>query len=143
MPTIARRFVFTVSIFVILGTLLTACGGAPSGSQPVTVKVTLSDFKIDSSLTTFSVGTPYRFEVTNTGSQAHEVAIMAPATDASAVTAAQKSALVTVTAQDLPAGGTKTVDYTFTQAAPAGTLEFACHLPGHYEAGMHLSIVVK
>ena len=143
MSRIALRFVSTLSLIVVLGTMLAACGGSPSGSQPVTVKVTLTDFKVESSLTTFAVGTPYRFEISNTGSQAHEVVIMAPATDAAAIETNQKSALLTVTGQDLPAGGTKTVDYTFTQAAPAGTLEFACHLPGHYEAGMHLPIVVK
>jgi uncharacterized cupredoxin-like copper-binding protein len=35
------------------------------------------------------------------------------------------------------------MDYTFTKAYPAGTLEFACHLSGHYEAGMHLPITVQ
>lgn len=34
-------------------------------------------------------------------------------------------------------------EYIFTNPAQAGTLEFACHLPGHYEAGMKLAIVVK
>ena len=54
-----------------------------------------------------------------------------------------EQALAMVPASDLPAGATATFDYTFTEAAPNGTLEFACHTPGHYETGMKLPIVVK
>ena len=44
---------------------------------------------------------------------------------------------------DLPAGAKQTIDYTFTQAYAAGMLEMACHLPGHYELGMSLPVIVK
>ena len=44
---------------------------------------------------------------------------------------------------DLQAGAKQTIDYTFTQAYPTGTLEMACHLPDHYERGMHLPVIVK
>lgn len=40
----------------------------------------------------------------------------------------------------IPAGETKTLTWTFTQAMP---VEFACHIPGHYEAGMHGDIQVQ
>ena len=43
---------------------------------------------------------------------------------------------------DLPPGATETLEITFTTPAPAGTLELACYVPGHYEAGMHLPIAV-
>lgn len=52
-----------------------------------------------------------------------------------------KAALTHV--DDIPVGTTKTVDYTFTQSEPQGQLEFACHLPGHYEAGMKLAVTVN
>ncbi len=40
-------------------------------------------------------------------------------------------------------GATKTFDYTFALQAAGPHPEFACHLPGHYETGMHLDITVK
>ena len=40
-------------------------------------------------------------------------------------------------------GETKTFDYTFASSMIGQTFEFACHLPGHYEAGMRLSIMVR
>jgi len=43
---------------------------------------------------------------------------------------------------DIAAGETKTLDYTFKESAPLGKLEMACHVPGHYEAGMKLPVVI-
>jgi uncharacterized cupredoxin-like copper-binding protein len=138
MTTTTKRSTLILAALVIFSTLLAACGPSGSGgsSQAVEVKVTLTDFKVESSLTTFSVGTPYHFVITNNGSVAHEILIMAPGGDRS-------QALLTVGEKDLQAGATKAVDYTFTTAAPDGKLEFACHISGHYEAGMHLPLVVK
>ena len=94
-------------------------------------------------VTTFSVGVPYHFVVTNKGAVAHEFVIM-PLEQGTQGSEAQlpSTALAGIAGKDLPTGATKTLDYTFTQA-PAGGLEFACHLPGHYEAGMHTPITVK
>ncbi len=143
-----QKTVRFVPLMVLAMAVLAACGGgagaSSSGGSPVQVQVTLSDFKVDSSLTTFSTGVPYHFVVTNKGSVAHEFLIMAPAQGVtSSESQLPQGALAGIAGKDLPAGGTKTLDYTFTAAAPAGTLEFACHLPGHYEAGMHLPIVVQ
>ena len=143
MTTRTKRSTLLLASLLILSTALAAC--APSGGgggQATAVKVTLTDFKIESSLTTFSVGVPYHFTIVNNGSVAHEFVIMPPADPASAAAARAKAVLV-VAENDLQAGATKTVDYTFTTAAPDGTLEMACHITGHYEAGMHLPIVVK
>ncbi len=140
MTTQTKRSALLLASLLILSTALAAC--APSGGGATSVKVTLTDFKIESSLTTFSVGVPYHFTIVNNGSVPHEVVIMPPADPASAQAALAK-ALLNVGENDLPAGGTKTVDYTFTTAAPEGTLEMACHIAGHYEAGMHVPIVVK
>lgn len=54
-----------------------------------------------------------------------------------------KTALAIVPAEDLTPGTTKSFDHSFTESASAGRLEFACHTPGHYEAGMKLPIIVK
>ncbi len=62
-----------LTLFVVV---LAACGNSssPSGSQEV--QVTLSEYKITSSLTTFTPGTSYHFVVTNQGQVAHEFMIM-------------------------------------------------------------------
>jgi uncharacterized cupredoxin-like copper-binding protein len=39
-------------------------------------------------------------------------------------------------------GTTQTLTVTFTKPETAGTLEFACHVAGHYEQGMHIPITV-
>ncbi|MDQ2716459.1 MAG: hypothetical protein M3Z08_16265 [Chloroflexota bacterium] len=44
---------------------------------------------------------------------------------------------------DLGPGETKTFDYTFSSSAASSHPEFACYLPGHYEAGMKLGVSVK
>ncbi len=131
-------------LLALAALLLVACGSAAASSSPINVQVTLTDFKIDSSLTTFSAGVPYHFVVTNKGAVNHEFVIMPPVQGENDIeTALPKEALAGILGKDLTPGATKTLDYTFTQPAPAGKLEFACHLPGHYDAGMHLSIVVK
>jgi len=57
--------------------------------------------------------------------------------------AMDEMALAMIEEDELPSGATKTLDYTFTEPAPDGTLEFVCHVEGHYEAGMRLPITVK
>ena len=77
------KFRFVSGIFLVTFILiLAACGSStttsssqqgqktPSGSQ--TVQVTLSDTKVDSSMTTFTAGMPYHFIVTNTGQVTHQ-----------------------------------------------------------------------
>ncbi len=121
-------------------------GAAPaSPTGPVEVKVTLTEFKIEASLTSFKVGVPYRFVVTNAGKVPHELMIMPPVTGemkGMSMEELDKMALAMIKEEDLPAGATKTLDFTFT-TLPTGSLEFACHVPGHYEAGMRLPITVQ
>lgn len=142
-----------VGIAVLLATfvgLLAACSSAQASSQggPVDVQIKLSEMKVESSLTTFSVGVPYRFTVTNAGALSHELMIT-PTTitgemmSSMSMEQLDQMALARIEADDLPPGATKTFDYTFTNPAPAGTLEFACYVPGHYEAGMHTAITVQ
>jgi uncharacterized cupredoxin-like copper-binding protein len=131
---------------ILIATIgLASCGGGQGAApnSPVNVQITLTEFKITSSMATFTVGTPYHFEVTNNGNSPHEFQIMPPATGKLTQDQVNKMALAGLGQNDLPAGATKTLDYTFTQAYPQGALEFACHLPGHYEGGMHVPIVVN
>lgn len=136
-----RKLVFPL----IAGLLLTACGGR---DRTVEVRVTMTEFGFESSLTEFETGVPYRFVVTNAGAVNHEFMIMAPLTEdqmgmAMDMHELDETALAMIGEDQLPPGATATLEFTFTEAAPAGTLEFACHTPGHYEAGMKLPIVVR
>lgn len=132
-------------IFIVLiaaGLLLTACGG----QKATEVKITLTEFGIESSITDLKVGVPYHFVVTNAGTVNHEIMIMPPMTeDQMAMDMAEldKTVLVMISADELTPGATKSFDYTFTEPTSTGTLEFACHTPGHYEAGMKLPVTVK
>lgn len=125
-----------ISFMIVATLMLAACGGAgaSASNKLVDVQVTLSEFKIESSQATFSVGTPYHFVIKNAGTVAHDWMIMPRgATDTT-------KALIAVSDTELTPGTTVTRDFTFSQA---GDLEFACHVTGHYEAGMKLDIVVK
>src|SRR5215469_16624724 len=107
--------------------ILAACGSSttsssqqgqatPSGSQ--TVQVTLSDNKVESSLTASTTGMPYHFVVTNRGQVAHQSALFMY--------------------DSIASGGTRTFDYTFSMSSVAQSFAFVCGTQGHYGAGMQL-----
>ncbi len=141
MFTSKRLFVvLTIAILV-----LTACGSQGNSNE---VNITMTEFGIQSSQTSFEVGVPYHFVVTNSGAVEHEMMVMPPLTKdqmgmGMSMDQMDKMALAMVEANELQPGKTASFDYTFTEPAPAGTIEFACHTPGHYEAGMELPITVK
>jgi len=143
MSKLVKGSTYSLLLMLVLSLALAACGGGSGSGGGQTVNVTLSEMKVQSSLTTFSPGVVYHFAVSNKGTMPHEFLIMAPTTDQASVAAQRQLALVSIASSDLQPGTTKTVDYTFTKAYPDGSLEMACHLPGHYEAGMHTSIAVK
>lgn len=140
-------------IWSLLGLLyvlvaLTACGGSESnssgGNPAQTVQVTETDFKIKASLATFVPDITYHFEVSNKGSMAHEFMMM-PKSEGSmngmAMGDMDKMALASI--DTIKPGETKTLDYTFPSSTAGSHPEFACYLPGHYEAGMRLGVTVK
>ena len=111
-------------------------------SGAIRVDVTLSEFLITSSITTFKVGTPYYFVVTNEGQSLHEFFIMPDKPDGSnyLVNGQYNGALVQ--GQPVQAGTTLMVNYVFK---PSSTThyEIACLMRGHYAAGMSRPIIVK
>jgi uncharacterized cupredoxin-like copper-binding protein len=131
-----RRTTLGIIALVAIALLVAACGsaGSQSGGSPTEVQITLSEFKIESPQTTFDTGTPYRFVIKNEGTVAHDWSIMPRGeTD-------ESQTLAKVDEDELPPGATVTKEFTFTEA---GDFEFACHVPGHYEAGMLLPITVQ
>ena len=141
-----RAFIFG---FLLLGLafLLGACGGN-SGSTTTTaavapqeVHITMGEMYVKSNITTFKVGQPYKLVVTNEGKVLHEFVIAPTRKPGEAHEDLDKVALVHK--DDVGSGQSITIDFTFKQAAPAGTLEMECSYPGHYEKGMHIPIVVQ
>jgi uncharacterized cupredoxin-like copper-binding protein len=133
---ILRRAALGIIAILAVILLVGACGSASgqSNGSPTEVQLTLSEFKIESPQITFTTGTPYRFVIKNEGTIPHNWAIMPRGeTD-------ESQALINVGEDQLPPGATVTREFTFTQT---GDFEFACHLPGHYEAGMLLPITVQ
>jgi uncharacterized cupredoxin-like copper-binding protein len=121
-------------LFGLLLAAVAGCSGETSrGESPTEVNVTLSEFQFASSGTTFKAGVPYRFVLRNTGSVAHEWAVVPRgATDETAL-------LIEVEEDDLPAGATFVQTFTFPEP---GDYDFACFMAGHYESGMKLPITV-
>lgn len=116
-------------------------GGATStASGSTTVQVTLVDFKVQSSLTTFKVGVPYHFVVTNNGTTTHEFMALPISMENASEDARDAAEFFEVS--ELDPGHTGTADYTFTKPYPAGVVEFACHVGSHFELGMKLPFTV-
>jgi uncharacterized cupredoxin-like copper-binding protein len=114
-------------------------GSAGGGTE---VDITLADNTIQSSLTTFKVGVPYRFVIINNGNHLHDFNISTPVDKAGSLDAALSGALLSVTQDKLPIGGGTTVTYTFPASAAGQDLEFSCLIRRHYEDGMRLAIQV-
>jgi uncharacterized cupredoxin-like copper-binding protein len=99
------------------------------------VAVTLVDMKVEPAQTTFKVGQPYAFVVTNRGRSVHEFVIERRGDVDKPLQQGDQQA----EASDIAPGQTATLTWTF---AAAGAYKFSCHLPGHYEAGMTVDVDV-
>ncbi len=113
-----------------------------SASGGTEVDITLADNTIQSPLTTFKAGVPYRFVIINNGNHLHNFNINTPVDKAGSEDAALSTALLSVTQDKLPIGGGTTVMYTFPATAVGKDLEFSCLIKRHYEDGMRLQITV-
>lgn len=146
--------VFCLCLFLLIG--LAGCGSvtqaastqtgakaavapmptAPAGYTPV--YVTLSDFKIASSLTAFKKTVHYFFIITNKGQALHEFMIVPPMMGGHITTQYMQSMSFAVI-ENISPGETKTLEITFPKNAYPD-LEFACHYADHYAKGMHLEV---
>jgi len=105
--------------------------------------VTLSEYKIASSVATFSPGTSYHFVVTNKGQVPHEFMIMPVEMNMGGMSMDEMHKLALHMIDNVAPGETKTFNYTFASSMMGQNFKFACHLPGHYEAGMQLPMMVN
>lgn len=116
--------------------------GEPGNPADVTqtVNVVLNDeMKIVIDVKEIKRGETVRFVVANQGEGAHEFAVGDTASQRAH--AAMMKKMPDMKHEDDPAavtlapGETREIVWKFSRAVQ-GKLEFACHLPGHYEAGM-------
>jgi uncharacterized cupredoxin-like copper-binding protein len=107
------------------------------------VTITLADNTIESSLTIFQVGVPYTFVITNAGRHAHNLNISTPVAVVGGLQEAFNTALLAVDQNQLGAGASVTVEYTFPDSAAGANLEFSCLIRRHYDDGMLLPITVN
>ena len=106
---------------------------AGTAAAPRVVRIVASEqLRFIPDVVTVKAGETITFEVTTVGMSVHEF-MVGPAADVAA------DASSTPEIADIGMMQTKSLTYTF---AGTGLFSFACHAPGHYEAGMKGSIVI-
>jgi uncharacterized cupredoxin-like copper-binding protein len=106
--------------------------GSPASPRVVQVVAT-PQLRFLPAVVTVQAGETITFEVTTMGPVVHEF-MVGPAADV----AADKAGTPEIA--DLGMMQTRSLTYTFTGTGP---FAFACHVPGHFEAGMSGTIVVQ
>jgi len=138
-------------ILAVFAAILVACGDdaapttAAGDAETVTVHVTANEFGFVSDVTTFKVGVSYHFVVVDEGQIEHEMMVIDKSAEMSGdmdMDAMHHLAIGLVDEEELQPGATGETDIVFTSEDIGKPIELACHLPGHYEAGMHLDITV-
>jgi uncharacterized cupredoxin-like copper-binding protein len=119
-------------------------GPADAGEAARTIEVTTLDaMRFQPGTISVSAGETVTFVVTNRGRAIHEftlgdAAMQKEHADAMAHTPSEE-AHATPNSFTLQPGETKQLTWRF---GDAGTIEFACHVPGHYDAGMRGHIAI-
>lgn len=103
------------------------------------VKVTLTGYKIEMSRTTVPAGTPVRFEVTNKDGIVHEFVVERAGQVDAPLSREVGGKKVESEIEDIAPGKTETLEWSFTQP---GAYWAACHIAGHFEAGMKIDFTV-
>ena len=98
--------------------------------------MTLTEFSVTLAPTTLHAGRPYAFVVTNEGTVTHEFVIERPGAIHEPLMEGDQMAMV----EGIAPGETRTLGWTFTEP---GSYQFACHNPGHYEAGQVLIFEIR
>jgi uncharacterized cupredoxin-like copper-binding protein len=137
-----KRQLLLGALALMIVALLAACAGTPytvKGSQRVQVK--LSDYKIDTSLTSFIADKPYHFIITNAGQTLHEFMIM-PKAEGSISDMSMGDRMSLAKVENISPGETKVLDYLFPSSTAGTHPQFACYYSGHYKAGMKQDVTI-
>lgn len=112
---------------------LTQRGGASTvAPNAQEVDVTLSEYKITSSVTAFEESESYHFIITNAGKQAHEFIVQLEPDSASRDASIQTLGDI----ESVAPGSTKTMDLSLPSTFTGNQLEFSSHLGSDYQSGM-------
>lgn len=122
-----------------------SAAGRPGNPKKIsrTIKITALDIKYDKLSIKVKAGETIKFVVTNTGKLRHE--FMIGDMEEQRQHADMMKQMPDMVHEDantltLEPGETKSLVWQFTKASK---LEVACHIPGHYEAGMSIPVVVR
>jgi Cu+-exporting ATPase len=108
-----------------------------------TIAVTTTDaLRFSPDQISVKAGETVAFEITNSGALPHEFFIGTQAEQRAheSEMASGSGMMDEPGAVNVPARGTARLIYTFNQP---GTLEYGCHVPGHYAAGMRGTIIIN
>jgi len=119
---------------LLMGTILALVGGLlfvslASAQAPVEVTVTLSEMKVELSTANVPAGTAVTYVITNNGKLTHEVVLEKEGADDEPLEFGGKEQ----EAENIAPGATVKAEWTIPEA---GRYQLACHIEGHYEAGM-------
>jgi uncharacterized cupredoxin-like copper-binding protein len=130
-----RRLVFICFVALVAALSFSLSSSqANAASAMFVVKVTVQEWRVDISPATVPAGVPVRFEITNNGVLAHEVVIeKLGAVDDSLEVDLGGDEPLAAEAEQIAPGTSRTMIWTFSDA---GAFQLACHIPGHFEAGM-------
>ena len=155
-----RTTIALIAVGVIASAVLAACsnggdggdadgGSGSNGGETRTVEIqTLDALSFDPSEVRAEVGETVRFVISNQGTVEHEFLIGDAATQEeheTEMSAGAASPMDHGESAETPLvrvapGETKELTWTFEEA---GTLQYGCHVPGHYAGGMIGSIIVS
>jgi LPXTG-motif cell wall-anchored protein len=127
-----KRFLIGVILALIGGLLFVSLVSAKASAA---ANVTLSDFKVELSTDNLPAGTAIAFAITNNGPSLHELVLE----KAGVADEPLEFNGTAQEAEDIEAGTTRAVEWTIPEA---GQYQLACHVPGHYEAGMKTTFTV-
>ena len=123
-----------IGYFVVVGPDVPTAG---TKDNPRLVEVSMDDtLKFMPMEIPATAGETVRFLLTNAGTAVHEFAVGPK----DKVDADEVDGVIVVEADEIDAHVLKVLDYTFDGPGPFG---FACHEPGHFEAGMKGDIVLS
>src|SRR5215203_3181476 len=112
---------------------------ATPAEEAICVGVIEAEYYVRPELTTFQVGQTYIFAVGNEGTLVHEFVIEPAGKVDEPLEAEVNGEERESEIEDIAPGQTSELEWTFTEA---GRYQFACHIEGHYEAGMVVEVEV-
>ena len=138
------------TVAALLGAAAALAAAAVAGPRPGagpearTVVVTMHHSHFAPSVVRVEPGERVRFVLRNTDPIDHEFILGDAAVQARHEEGRQRQHHGDVPGErSVPAGQEAATTYAFRAAPEGGTLEFACHLPGHYAYGMHGTVRVS